>query len=155
MRILWITRKGDQWPVLLDDSDYDNVVAAGPWRLQQRFYVQRDRKPYMLHRFILGVTDPKVLVDHRDRNPLNNRRSNLRFASASQNAANRRKNTHSSRFLGVTWDKTRRKWRAQILDNGKYRNLGRFTDEKLAARAYDDAAREVFGEFATCNFRQK
>ncbi len=159
MKILWLTHKGDQWPVMLDDSDYDAVVAAGPWHLVQdgitRFYVHRNQKPYLLHRFLMGVTDPKVIVDHRDRNPLNNKRSNLRFASASQNSANQRKSTHSSRFRGVTWAKTRRKWQAQIGDNGKYRYLGYFTDEKLAACAYDDAAREIFGEFAVCNFRQK
>jgi hypothetical protein len=91
-------------------------------------------------------------IDHIDGNGLNNSRSNLRLATDSQNKANRgpqRDNT--SGYKGVTWDKGRRRWHAQIKQ--QYRNifLGRFTDIVDAAKAYNEAALKYYGEFAYLN----
>jgi transposase len=58
----------------------------------------------------------------------------------------------SSRFVGVSWDKCNRCWIVHISSNGKQRHVGCFKDEIAAARAYDEAARQAFGEFATPNF---
>jgi hypothetical protein len=116
----------------------------------------RRAKTY-LHRFILGVTDPKAGVDHEDHNGLNCQRHNLRPCTHAQNNGNQRKSSSgkSSQWKGVTWDSTRNKWRADIHVAGKTKNLGRFTDDVQAALAYDAAAREHFGEFACCNFPPK
>lgn len=110
----------------------------------------------LMHRFILGITDPTILADHEDRNGLHNFRGNLRIATRSQNAANQRKRADgSSRFRGVAWYKRGRKWIAFIGRNGKQTHLGYFPDEFSAALAYDAAARDHFGEFANCNFPPK
>lgn len=92
-------------------------------------------------------------MDHANGNGLDNRRSNLRPATASQNSANRGPGPrHSSQFKGVDWYPRNKKWRARIGHNGKPRHLGFFEEEIAAAKAYDKAARELFGEYARPNF---
>lgn len=112
--------------------------------------------PYeFMHNVILGVP-PLTITDHRDCDGLNNRRQNLRVATHSQNNANRMKNSRSrSRFKGVYWEVAKGKWRVRPKLNGKFRHVGYFTDEAEAARAYDAAARELFGEFARLNFPEE
>jgi len=58
----------------------------------------------------------------------------------------------TSKFKGVSWDSSKEKWVAQINKSGMHRQIGRFRDEIAAAEAYDEAARELFGEFARLNF---
>lgn len=149
---------------LVDDADYESVMRYS-WTaykdtangLGDAWYVRRatcnaEGKPVSLHREIMGVTDPKVYVDHRDHNPLNNTRGNLRICTPRQNTANRRPYRNTlSRFKGVSTTPNRKKWRAYVgLTPQVY--LGIFEKEEDAARAYDAKAREVFGEFALLNF---
>lgn len=101
-----------------------------------------------MHRLIMGV-DPSKMMDHKDGNRLNNRRANLRFCTAQENARNRHVVAGRSRFKGVRRD--RGMWRAAIRRDGKIIDLGFFTTERLAARAYDKAAKQVFGAFAKTN----
>jgi hypothetical protein len=152
----------------VDDADYARVMAAGPWyasvhtRKNLVYAVRRTlkrhgpRKIITLHRFILGISNPKVGVDHKNRYPLDNRRSNLRIADGSQNNGNMSKPRHgtTSRFKGVSWHTRSGKWRAVIALNRKHKHLGFFTNELDAARAYDAAARAQWGEFAHCNLGQ-
>lgn len=105
-----------------------------------------------LHRFVMGVCDERQ-VDHRDGNGLDCRRHNLRICDSQGNNMNRRKSENqTSRFKGVSWDRSRTKWRATIKINRKLRYLGRFDSEPTAAEAYDRAARTLFGEYAILNF---
>jgi len=99
-----------------------------------------------LHHVIAGKKH-----DHINRNGLDNRRSNLRLATKSQNMANAVSRGGSSRFKGVLWDKARSKWKAQGKHNYKIYMLGRFDIEEDAARAYDAWAVKAFGEFARVN----
>jgi len=105
---------------------------------------------FLMHRVILGASKGQEL-DHKNRDGLDNRRANLRFCTHSQNQGNRKKQAGSSQFKGVFWDPDRMKWRAAIKVGGKLKKLGRFDSEAEAARTYDTAAKEGFGEFARCN----
>jgi hypothetical protein len=93
-------------------------------------------------------------VDHINHNGLDNRRSNLRLATPSQNNANQRPRQDArltSKYKGVYYDKSRGRWAATIHVDGRTRGLGRYDTEDAAAAAYDHAAAEVWGEFALLN----
>jgi hypothetical protein len=103
-----------------------------------------------LHRFILDA--PSALeVDHINGNGLDCRRSNLRLATHKQNLRNQAAHSGTSRYKGVSWNRQRNGWDAQICLNGKNRYLGRFRTEVEAAKAYNEGARLHFGEFARLN----
>jgi hypothetical protein len=107
----------------------------------------------LLHRLIMGFGPSDPRVDHIDGDGLNNRRSNLREATQGQNNANQRPQVgKSSRYKGVSWFKPAKMWRAYIKVGGVISWLGYFHDEKEAAKAYDEAAVEAWGEFARPNF---
>ena len=91
-------------------------------------------------------------ADHIDHNGLHNWRSNLRFCTQQENCMNttKRKNT-SSIYKGVSLDKQTGKWEAYIAINHKKINLGFFNLEIDAARAYNEKAIELFGDFACLN----
>jgi hypothetical protein len=105
-----------------------------------------------MHREIMNANDRRF-VDHRNCDSLDNRKSNLRFATQAENMRNRRKikNT-SSRFIGAYFEKQRKSWLVQIRRNGKKIFIGRFKNEIDAAKAYDEAAKKYHGEFARLNF---
>ena len=107
----------------------------------------------LLHREIMKA--PKgLLVDHRNNDGLDNRRANLRIATRSQNGMNSRRNKSktSSQYVGVTFDKRKRRWFTRIYFNNKCIRIGYFEGEIVAAKAYDAAAKKYYGEFARLNF---
>jgi hypothetical protein len=110
-------------------------------------------KRVYMHNEVLHVPE-NMFVDHDNHNGLNNRRSNLRQATETQNMYNRRKlkTNATSRFKGVFWQKDVKFWRADITINGKTIFLGLFTSQVQAARAYDAAAKKYQGQFAVLNF---
>jgi len=136
-------------------NDYDWVTyGKGDCIYAVRHLISADVKEQIvrMHRYIMKAPE-ELLVDHKNGDGLDNRRSNLRLATFSQNMQNRRKHKKtSSKFLGVCFDKRNGKWRAKIKYNGKTIHLGRFDNEEDAARAYDAAAKKYYGEFARVNF---
>ena len=102
----------------------------------------------LMHVVVCGYSRP----DHVNGNGLDNRESNLRPATRSQNAMNQPKRLGTSRFKGVSWHRKSGKWLCQIVKDRKIYVLGYFTDEIEAACAYDRKAVELFGEFARLNF---
>lgn len=99
-----------------------------------------------LHRFVLDAA-PGTVIDHEDRDGLNNRRSNLRYVTHRQNAMNRKRyDIKATPYKGVY--PSGRKWRVMI--DG--RHGGMYDTAEEAAHAYDRHARERFGEFARLNF---
>jgi len=144
---------------IVDPEDYQKIVQDD-WQLydnhNSKYYAVRieDCKIVFMHRQIMGNPVGKV-IDHRNREGLDNRKSNLRLATRSQNNCNRgRLKNGSSKYRGVSRSKKRRKWRAGINYNGIYKHLGFFENEEDTARAYDEAAKIYHGEFATLNFPQ-
>jgi hypothetical protein len=106
-----------------------------------------------MHRLIMGLADddPRQ-VDHANGDRSDNRRSNLRIATQSQNLGNSRKRAGTtSRYKGVSWHKQNKKWVAYIGVDGSLHHLGCFTSEEAAARAYNRAARAAWGDFACLN----
>jgi hypothetical protein len=103
-----------------------------------------------MHQLVYGPHTHEI--DHKNGNGLDNRKANLREATRSQQTANARKTSRpkSSIYKGVC--RFRGAWVARIQPDGKCIHLGTFHDEKEAALAYDNAAREMFGEFANTNF---
>jgi hypothetical protein len=110
-----------------------------------------------LHRAVWRRAHPgkpiPAQLDHVDGNGLNCTRTNLRAASREENGRNQRLIvTNRSGFKGVSWHQDRSKWHARIKFAGKRKHIGLFVNKYDAARAYDAAAREVFGAFARLNF---
>ena len=137
----------------IDDCDAARVSGMS-WRLHSRGYVVssvRGGGMIYLHRLLTGATSG-VQVDHIDHDRLNNRRANLRLASAAQNnrnsAISRRNRTG---FKGVSRKGGRGPFRAFIGDDGRRIFLGSFPDAASAARAYDQAAVAIYGDFASPN----
>ncbi len=110
------------------------------------------RTTVQMHRVILGVTDPKVFVDHEDLCGLNNQRENIRLCTNAQNIMNiiSRSNS-SSRFKGVFRNTILKKWLASIKIDGKSKHIGLYDSEEDAARNYNLFAKEHHKEFARLN----
>lgn len=143
---------------LVDDQDF-NLVSQFKWRSfspRNVFYAVANIKApkgkghgLLMHRLLMGVKGKSI--DHINGNGLDNRRENLRLATAKQNAFNipKRKGC-TSRFKGVSWDASKKRWESKLMADRKI-FIGRFSDEVEAAKAYDNAAVEHFGSFAKTN----
>jgi hypothetical protein len=108
-----------------------------------------NKKLGYLHRLILDLKpDDLRQSDHIDRDGLNNKLSNLRIATQSQNNMNRQFNR---RFKGVDWHESAQKFRSRIKKDGQIYYLGFFDTEEEAALAYNVAAERMFGTFARLN----
>lgn len=141
----------------VDDEDAVRV-GAYRWHLLPKGYAAATvrGKTVFMHRFIIGA--PKGLqVDHADHDKLNNTRANLRLCTVGQNAQhNRRRSRHgvmTSRYRGVLRNKGR--WFVFVGPRGAVVRLGPFDAEEDAARAYDERARALYGEFANLNFPER
>lgn len=105
-------------------------------------------KEISLARFLMNPPSG-IHVDHIDRNGLNNRRANLRYATISENMMNRGKAINNrSGFKGVYFNEEMRKWRAHIQAHGRRINLGYFRHPEAAHLAYIEASKQLHGEFS-------
>jgi len=105
-----------------------------------------------MHREIMNAP-PERLVDHRDHNGLDNRKSKLRICTRAENTRNQRLHKRgSTEYKGVSWNKKQKIFHAYIGYKSKKIWLGRFKRAKDAAKAYDKKAIELHGEFACLNF---
>ena len=110
--------------------------------------INRERKVIHMHRRVMKY-DGELFVDHENGNGLDNRKANLRLATMSQNCCNRKRD--SSKYKGVV-RKPNNKFEVCIKYHGKRIYLGLYGNETDAARAYDEAAKHYYGEFAVLNF---
>ena len=149
--------------IMVDDEDYDrvNTFTWYSYRHRRTQYVRSTvwdakRKKHLhfyLHRILTGAI-PGESIDHINGNGLDNRRSNLRFATAHQNQSNKRLSLSSrTGFKGVSIDKRRRNtpFRSRIHNLGASIWLGYFHNARDSAIAYDEAANRLFGEYAKTN----
>lgn len=141
---------------LIDAADADLIVRH-KWLISDAGYACRytsnkgNTKMILMHREILQVTEGYV-IDHRNRNPLDNRRENLREATRRQNNRNRMSKSKCG-FRGVYKATRSERYFAQIRDiEGKNVYLGLFDSPEQAARAFDAAALKLHGDFAQLNF---
>ncbi len=143
---------------IVDAADYE-WLSQYKWHLVApgKLYAGRKEngKTIYMHREIMQPP-PGMMIDHINGNGLDDRRANMRACTNQQNMRNLRKRcSGSSIYKGVYYDKRRRTWYARICHNSKSIHLGTFPTEIEAARAYDRAARELFGEFARLNFPEE
>ena len=153
---------------LVDDEDYEELsqYTWTPMKNGRTWYAYRwtsrknpPRQNILMHRQVMRA--PKgTRIDHRDGNGLNNQRQNLRFTTQQENLRNQRhkKADATSKYKGVYYSKHAKKWVMQITlgtlsaKGHKQRLKRNFETEEEAARAYDDSARKLFGDFAALNF---
>lgn len=148
------TQQGDE--ILVDDEDYvllsrfhfHTTLDRGT---RKRPTVSINSHTISVQNLILGFTGIGKTIDHIDRNPFNNQKENLRICTYQENSFNRCCSKSSkSKYKGV--GKQRNNYRATIYKNGRRMYLGTFSSAKEAAIAYDQKAKELFGEFAFLNF---
>ena len=160
----WDKVKGYKWGIKFKNlrSSYPYAMTNiprldGGWRICQADGRRRRRQSQLsLHHLIMGKPQKGLVVDHINHNGLDNRRDNLRFVTISQNNQNTRSTKNSSsQYKGVSWNKTNKKWRAQILHTREHKrkniHLGYHTCEHQAALAYNKKALELWGENAFLN----
>ncbi len=153
----------------IDDEDY-SIIKNYSWCVDIKkhngytinYAIAGTKKPdgkrttIYMHRLLMNA--PKgVLVDHKDRDGLNNHRHNLRLTDKIGNARNQIKKDSiegrqvTSRYKGVYWSKRDQIYASRITVRGKMIRLGSFQNEVDAAKAYNNKAKEIFGEFAKLN----
>jgi hypothetical protein len=158
--ILTLSCKGEAMECFVDTQNYP-LVQGRHWhgrRIGSSFYAETNsykpdgkRTKIFMHAVLLPDAEMRK---HKDGNGLNNRRANLCAVTRSENSASakRRRGSMSSRFRGVSRVRSGGKWRAYVAVAGKGVYLGSFQLEVDAALAYDRAAKEYFGDFASLNF---
>jgi hypothetical protein len=142
---------------LVDDDMYETLSKHNWWCNSDGYAIRIEYKngryyrQIFMHKEVLSV-EKGFQVDHINRNIIDNRRSNLRPATPSQNQVNRVALSHNtSGFKGVSLDKEANKWRAYVIKDGVQMNLGFYESKEDAAKAYNLKAFELFGEFALLN----
>jgi len=143
----------------IDGEDFEKVDkykwGLKPCRdifyLHRTFGYKENKTSQSLHRYIMDCP-PGMVVDHIDGNPLNNCRSNLRICLQSDNMKNRKNNINgTSKYKGVSFHKRDKVFIASIRVNTKLIHIGNFKNETEAAKAYNESAIKLHGEFARLN----
>jgi hypothetical protein len=151
-------RKDDEVKeILVDEDDWHDLMKCS-WTNNDGYGMGTiAKKQIRMHRYIMKMTDSKIFIDHINGNRLDNRKENLREVTASQNGMNKKLRNDinaSSKYKGVNKTSTNR-FGGKITKDGITYNLGSFIDEKDAAKAYNEKAIELFGEFSKLNIFDK
>ncbi|MEK6879603.1 MAG: HNH endonuclease [Nanoarchaeota archaeon] len=138
---------------IIDKEDYEKIKSYKWYYNKTGGYIRSQKKEngilkrYMIHNIILK---PKknLIIDHIDRNPLNNRKKNLRYATYSQNISNSKiAINNTTGYKGLFFNKKNQKWTASIWLHYTQIFLGSFKDKKDAIKARKEAEIKYFGEF--------
>lgn len=134
---------------LVDDDKWHELYQM-KWYMSEGYF--KTGKNTLLHRYLMNASKDDLLVDHMNKNKLDNRISNLRFNTFAGNAHNKIKiENATSKYYGVYWQKTSQCWVACIMKDHIPYYLGRFDNEENAAAIYNIKARELYKEFANLN----
>lgn len=134
------------------DDEYWHELTLFKWHICTVYAkTNMKRVPTLMHVYLMKKIHTELdVIDHINHNPLDNRMSNLRSVTAATNAHNKtKKKGCASKYIGVRREDS--KWAASIKDNYKAIRLGRFVNEIDAARAYNEKAKEIYGENANLN----
>jgi hypothetical protein len=147
---------------IVDDEDYDELMKYKWYAIKgSTIYFYARRTPFKdgqhkisMHRQILNF--PDKIIDHVNRNGLDNRKSNLRLCSKSENRINCKKHkNNTSGFRGVSWHPLIKKWQVRIQHNNISVHIGYFSEKIQGAKSYDKKAIEFFGKFVVLNFPEE
>lgn len=145
-----LNKENKEYDILVDDDIYIKLHKYS-LHLNKDGYVLLSNKQ-LLSRFIMDAK-PGEIIDHINSNKLDNRICNLRIVTNKENAYNKKKqNNTSSKYIGVYYNKSRKKWIANIKINGKSYYIGQFDDEDAAAKARDIETKKNFGIYGKLNF---
>lgn len=138
---------------IVDEDNFD-ILSKYKWHYDNHTGYARasvNGKWCFLHRFVMNAQKGQI-IDHVDCVKLNCQKINLRFCTRSQNESNKKTPpSNTSGYRGVSWNKEKQKYDAQIKIGGKHKHLGRFNKSIDAAREYNKAAVTYFGDFARLN----
>lgn len=138
--------------IIADTSDYD-LISKYSWCISKTGYAVANinNKVTKLHRYVLGINDPKKIIDHKNGNTLDNRKVNLRVCTNAENARNCKvSKNNTSGVSGVQFIKKSGRYRARITVNRKEIRLGHYKTFDEAVKARLEAEKKYFGEFAPC-----
>jgi hypothetical protein len=161
MEIIYKNRKGKLFTIIFD-KEYSHLILSQKWRVMEQgssAYAYTDIMvngvkvlTISMHRLIMGVKNSKSLIDHINHNGLDNRIINLRICNTSQNMMNK-KPRGNSKFIGVHYEKNKKKYVAYITVDRTRKKIGMFECEYCAAMARDVEAKKLHGDFANLNFK--
>lgn len=149
--------------IKVDDEDFDEM-SKFIWYLDAHGYPVSSHygRTVKVHRLVMGAIPGGMWVDHKDTNPLNCQKANLRFCTPAQNSHNTPRriypNTNQHHYKGVYFSKDAerknkpRKWHVVIVHNGKHLSFGYFLTAEEGARKYDEEIIKLRGEWAYLNF---
>lgn len=140
---------------LVDEEDYD-LLMQHKWHYSNSGYASKrfSKKTVSIHRFVMDkyLTADNLVIDHINRNRLDNRKSNLRVCTTQQNCWYRKTKAKSG-YRGVYWHNRSNLWYSQIRDkDSKKIHIGMFNNVVDAAKAYDVYSKKLHGDFAVLNF---
>lgn len=141
---------------VVDEEDYEEL-SKYKWSLTSNGYAKRTecnnigRKTVRMHRQIMKVNENQEL-DHINGDKLDNRKGNLRIVTHGQNMFNKKRYANaSSKYKGVRFYNVTNKWISRIGINRERIHIGYYATEEAAAKAYNNKAKELFGEYARLN----
>lgn len=137
-KIIEVYSKGERFEVIVDD---DIEIPSKLFKKDNYYYFKINQKNISLHRWIMNVTDSKLVVDHANGDHFNNTRENLRVCTQQQNVQNRRSK-------GYTKCKKTGKYNVSINTNKVYTHIGTYNTKEEAQLAYKIKHVEMFGEFS-------
>lgn len=144
-----IHSKKEEIRVLIDVEDVEKVGRKRWWYSWTNGYIftDKNKSKYGLHRYILDMEDKSILVDHINRNRLDNRKCNLRLTNPTGNSINRGlQSNNKSGIVGVSWHKQNEKWEVRLKLYGKKLVIGYTTDLEEATKMRLQAELDVYGE---------